>query len=219
MTIQRIGVVGAGTMGNGIAQVFTQAGFDVRLIDAAPTALERARGSIEKSLGKFVEKGKLTRRGARRGAGAALPRHLHRRPRRCRLRRRSHLRGRSKRSAGCSPRLDQIDAAARHPVVEHLVDLHHAARRRDDASGQGAGHALHEPGAADDAGGADPRTGHVGRVDARGDRAVHAPGQDGGRSGRLSRLHRQPHPDADDQRGGLRVDGRRRHARRRSTRS
>ena len=60
MTIQRIGVVGAGTMGNGIAQVFMQAGFDVRLIDAAPTALERARGSIEKSLGKFVEKGKLT---------------------------------------------------------------------------------------------------------------------------------------------------------------
>jgi 3-hydroxybutyryl-CoA dehydrogenase len=47
-------------MGNGIAQVFMQAGFDVRLIDAAPTALERARGSIEKSLGKFVEKGKLT---------------------------------------------------------------------------------------------------------------------------------------------------------------
>ena len=50
MTIQRIGVVGAGTMGNGIAQVFMQAGFDVRLIDAAPTALERARGNIEKSL-------------------------------------------------------------------------------------------------------------------------------------------------------------------------
>ena len=60
MTIQRIGVVGAGTMGNGIAQVFMQAGFDVRLIDAAPIALERARGSIEKSLGKFVEKGKLS---------------------------------------------------------------------------------------------------------------------------------------------------------------
>ena len=37
--------------------------------------------------------------------------------------------------------------------------------------------------------------------------------QDGGRSGRLSRLHRQPHPDADDQRGDLRGDGRRRHAR------
>jgi 3-hydroxybutyryl-CoA dehydrogenase len=58
--IQRIGVVGAGTMGNGIAQVFTQSGFVVRLVDAAAPALERARTTIGKSLEKFVEKGKLT---------------------------------------------------------------------------------------------------------------------------------------------------------------
>ena len=57
--ITRIGVIGAGTMGNGIAQVFAQSGFEVRLCDAVPAALDRARGSIEKSLGKFVEKGKL----------------------------------------------------------------------------------------------------------------------------------------------------------------
>jgi 3-hydroxybutyryl-CoA dehydrogenase len=57
--ISRIGVVGAGTMGNGIAQVFAQAGFSVKLCDAAPAALDRARATIEKSLGKFVEKGKL----------------------------------------------------------------------------------------------------------------------------------------------------------------
>jgi 3-hydroxybutyryl-CoA dehydrogenase len=58
--IRRIGVIGAGTMGNGIAQVFTQAGFDVRLVDAAAPALDRARGTIAKSLGKFVEKGRMT---------------------------------------------------------------------------------------------------------------------------------------------------------------
>ena len=58
--ISRIGVIGAGTMGNGIAQVFAQSGFEVRLIDAAPAALERARISIVKSLDKFVEKGRLT---------------------------------------------------------------------------------------------------------------------------------------------------------------
>jgi 3-hydroxybutyryl-CoA dehydrogenase len=58
--IKRVGVVGAGTMGNGIAQVFAQAGFDVRLCDMVPAAIERARGSIEKSLGKFVDKGRLT---------------------------------------------------------------------------------------------------------------------------------------------------------------
>jgi len=58
--IKRVGVVGAGTMGNGIAQVFAQSGFEVRLCDAVPAAVDRARGSIEKSLSKFVEKGKLT---------------------------------------------------------------------------------------------------------------------------------------------------------------
>jgi 3-hydroxybutyryl-CoA dehydrogenase len=47
-------------MGNGIAQVFTQAGFEVRLVDAVAPALDRARGTIEKSLGKFVEKGRMT---------------------------------------------------------------------------------------------------------------------------------------------------------------
>jgi len=58
--IRTIGVVGAGTMGNGIAQVFAQAGFSVTLHDASPAAIDRARATIEKSLGKFVEKGKLT---------------------------------------------------------------------------------------------------------------------------------------------------------------
>ncbi|MGH3115931.1 MAG: 3-hydroxyacyl-CoA dehydrogenase family protein [Vicinamibacterales bacterium] len=59
MQIQTVGVVGAGTMGNGIAQVFAQAGFDVRLHDTIQPALDRARKTIETSLGKFVEKGKL----------------------------------------------------------------------------------------------------------------------------------------------------------------
>ena len=57
--IRKVGVIGAGTMGNGIAQVFTQSGYDVRLVDAAAPALDRARTTIEKSLGKFVEKGKV----------------------------------------------------------------------------------------------------------------------------------------------------------------
>jgi 3-hydroxybutyryl-CoA dehydrogenase len=57
--INTVGVIGAGTMGSGIAQVFAQAGFTVRLHDAAPAAIDRARSGIEKSLGRFVEKGKL----------------------------------------------------------------------------------------------------------------------------------------------------------------
>jgi 3-hydroxybutyryl-CoA dehydrogenase len=60
MTIKTVGVVGAGTMGNGIAQVFAQAGFSVRLVDVAQPMLDRARVAIDKSLAKFVEKGKMT---------------------------------------------------------------------------------------------------------------------------------------------------------------
>ena len=59
-TIKVVGVVGAGAMGSGIAQVFAQSGFTVRLVDVAKPMLDRARGVIEKSLQKFVEKGKLT---------------------------------------------------------------------------------------------------------------------------------------------------------------
>jgi len=58
--IKTIGVVGAGTMGNGIAQVFAQSGFTVHLVDVAQPLLDRARGAIEQSLTKFVEKGKLS---------------------------------------------------------------------------------------------------------------------------------------------------------------
>ena len=60
LNIKRVGVIGAGTMGNGIAQVFAQGGFNVRLVDAAGGALERAKANIEKSLAKLVDKQKLT---------------------------------------------------------------------------------------------------------------------------------------------------------------
>jgi 3-hydroxybutyryl-CoA dehydrogenase len=52
-------VVGAGTMGNGIAQTFAASGRRVLLLDANEAALKRGLGAIEKSLGKLVEKGKL----------------------------------------------------------------------------------------------------------------------------------------------------------------
>ena len=57
--INTVGVIGAGTMGNGIAQVFAQAGFTVKLVDVAPQMLDRARQTIEKSLSRFVEKQKM----------------------------------------------------------------------------------------------------------------------------------------------------------------
>ncbi len=57
--IQTIGIVGAGTMGHGIAQVAAQSGYDVILVDVVPEALARGVAQIGKGLGRLVEKGKL----------------------------------------------------------------------------------------------------------------------------------------------------------------
>lgn len=57
--IKTVGVIGAGAMGNGIAQVFAQSGFQVLVQDVSEKALVRGRATIEKSLSKFVEKGKI----------------------------------------------------------------------------------------------------------------------------------------------------------------
>jgi 3-hydroxybutyryl-CoA dehydrogenase len=58
--IDTIAVVGAGTMGHGIAQAFAQAGFTVWLQDVSQAALERARAGVERSLASFVAKGELS---------------------------------------------------------------------------------------------------------------------------------------------------------------
>lgn len=55
-----VAVVGAGLMGSGIAQVSAAAGWDVVLRDVTDAALQRGRGAIEKSLGRFVDKGTLS---------------------------------------------------------------------------------------------------------------------------------------------------------------
>ena len=57
--IARVGVIGAGQMGNGIAQVFASKGVHVVMIDINDEALKKGMGTIQKSLSKLVEKGKL----------------------------------------------------------------------------------------------------------------------------------------------------------------
>ena len=59
-TISTVGVVGAGTMGRGIAQIFAAAGYDVLLHDQIPSALDLGRRGIERSLQKLVDKGRLS---------------------------------------------------------------------------------------------------------------------------------------------------------------
>jgi 3-hydroxybutyryl-CoA dehydrogenase len=60
MNIQRVGVVGAGTMGNGIAHVFARAGFNVLLCDVEQRFLDRALETIGKNLEREVSKGKIS---------------------------------------------------------------------------------------------------------------------------------------------------------------
>ena len=56
----KVSVIGGGTMGNGIAQVFAQNGHDVNLIDVKQEYLDRAVGTIEKNLGRMVKKERIS---------------------------------------------------------------------------------------------------------------------------------------------------------------
>ena len=69
MPIEKVGVVGCGLMGSGIAQIAAQAGCTVFVREVSEERLNKGLQSIEKSLGKFVEKGTLS--AADRDAAAA----------------------------------------------------------------------------------------------------------------------------------------------------
>jgi len=60
MSIKHIFVIGAGTMGNGIAQVAATSGYQVSCMDVMPAALEKAKAAIAKSTSKLLEKGTIT---------------------------------------------------------------------------------------------------------------------------------------------------------------
>lgn len=65
MKVQRIVVVGAGTMGSGIAQTAAVSGFEVTMTDIEQEALERGRAAIESSVNKLLDKGRLDEQQAR----------------------------------------------------------------------------------------------------------------------------------------------------------
>jgi len=58
--MKKIAVIGAGTMGNGIAHVFAQAGFKVNLVDISQEALDRAISIIQKNMDRQIAKGRLS---------------------------------------------------------------------------------------------------------------------------------------------------------------
>jgi 3-hydroxybutyryl-CoA dehydrogenase len=70
---KNMAVIGAGTMGRGIAQVFAQAGFESYLFDAIPEAVQSAVGQIGKMLDRAVEKGKMSADGGAAAKGRIKP--------------------------------------------------------------------------------------------------------------------------------------------------
>ena len=71
MDLKHIFVVGAGTMGNGIAQVAGTSGYQVTLMDVVPEQLERAKSAIARSVDKLVSKGVIS--GAQKVAALNIP--------------------------------------------------------------------------------------------------------------------------------------------------
>ena len=58
--MKNIAVIGAGTMGNGIAHTFAQSGFSVKLIDVSEKSLDKGMATIAKNLERMVAKGTIT---------------------------------------------------------------------------------------------------------------------------------------------------------------
>ena len=60
MTIKKVGVLGCGLMGSGIAQTAASAGFEVQVREVSDALVQKGFGVIDKSLAKFAEKGAIT---------------------------------------------------------------------------------------------------------------------------------------------------------------
>ncbi len=67
--VKKVGVVGSGTMGNGIAQVFAQSGREVVMVDIKDEFLQNAMKMVEKNLGRMVKKEKITQDQAEEALG------------------------------------------------------------------------------------------------------------------------------------------------------
>ncbi len=70
---KRVGVIGAGTMGRGIAQVFAQSGYEVGIFDTVPAAIESARAQIDQMLDRAVEKNRMSAEDAAGAKGRIHP--------------------------------------------------------------------------------------------------------------------------------------------------
>ena len=128
--IGRVGVVGTGTMASGIVEVFAKAGYDVLYVGRSDAKVEGVRATIERSLDKAVQRGKLEESARDEALGRLTGIDVARGPRRLRPGGRGDRRGPAREDdAVREPRRDL--QARRDPGHDHLVAAdHHAARWR-----------------------------------------------------------------------------------------
>ena len=159
LTIRKIGVIGAGQMGNGIAHVAALAGMDVLLNDISADRINAGLATINGNLTRQVSR-KLISEEDRQ---AALDAHRAGRHARQARRLRSRHRVGDREGGGQAQDLRRSLPAPegrRDRRHQHVVDLDHAACRLDRPAGEIHRHSLHESGAGDGAGRADPRHRH-----------------------------------------------------------
>ncbi len=139
--IQTIGVVGAGTMGSGIAHVFARSGFRVLLCDVEQRLLDRALSQIRANLGREAAKGKLSESDIDPALACITP-----------IVDREALSAAEFVVEAASERfqtkseifraLDRILPAGRRPRHQHLLHLHHQTRRPNPPPRANHRHAL-----------------------------------------------------------------------------
>ncbi len=145
--IRQIGVIGAGLMGHGIAQVFASAGYNVNLYDADQATLDSAKGRIEANFKVFVALGlakqedvesclsRVTLFNSIGDLGKISPVHHRSRPGRSRVEKEDFLGGR------------ELCGSRHYPLKQHLGDKHHRDRGGTEQQGTVPGDALLEPAA------------------------------------------------------------------------
>ena len=158
-SIRKIGVVGAGQMGNGIAHVCALSGYHVLLNDIAADRITEGLATINGNLARQVSRQRISDEERQAAIKRIAPANTLDDLRRLRSGDRSGDRAGRPQAQDLRRALPsaQADNHRRH---QHVVDLDHAACRLDRPAGALHRHSLHESGAADGTGRGDPRHRH-----------------------------------------------------------
>ena len=159
--IKTVGVIGAGQMGNGIAHVCALAGFDVRLNDLTEDRINAGLATINGNMARQVAREAIADADRQAALARIKPAATYEDLGACDLVIEAATENeevKRKIFQALCPRL-RPDAMI---ATQHLVDLDHAARRRDRPARALHRHPFHEPGAGDAARRADPRHRHRG---------------------------------------------------------